>query len=315
MSPNSAPITANSPLAPIAIANPRLATMQRRRAFLFHLISLLGCGVGIVQVYYYGWNALDLGLLIGFYFLIILAGTVGFHRYLAHKTFQTSHPCKAILLILASMGGQGPPVNWVANHRRHHQYSDLSGDPHSPYVYGERELSGFQGFYHAYLGWVFTGEITNPSLFAKDLLSDRLVAWINRHYFTWILLGLMLPTLIAGMVTQTWSGALSGLLWGGVIRLFFSINYGHLINSCQHLFGARPFPTKDHSTNNGWLALITGGEAWHNNHHAFPNSARFGLWWWQIDLGYALIQLLAWLGIVWEVKCPSPEAIKARQSP
>jgi stearoyl-CoA desaturase (delta-9 desaturase) len=238
--------------------------------------------------------------------------TVGFHRYFAHKTFKTSRAIEIFLAILGSMSAQGSIVAWVSVHRCHHQYSDLEGDPHSPHLYGEGVKGRLQGLWHAHLGWLLDDRLPNSMIFAKDLIQDPILVRINRLYILWIALGVLFPAGLEGLLAGSWHGAWQGLVWGGIARLFFSFHGGYTINSLAHVYGQRPFVSKDRSSNNLWLALPTFGEGWHNNHHAFPNSARFGLRWWQMDLGYGSIWLLKSLGLVWDVKVPSSEAIEAK---
>lgn len=296
----------------ITISNDKLSALQWRRVLTFNLIPLLGCVVGIIQLWF-GWvSRLDIWLLVTMYALMVVGITVGYHRHLAHKAFQTHTIVRVLLTILGSMAGQGPPIYWVANHRRHHQYSDQPGDPHSPHITGIQNLSGLRGLWHAHIGWLFDQEITNSLVFAKDLLRDPVISQVNRWYISWLLLGLILPAVLGGVMTNTLTGALSGFLWGGLVRMFFSIQSGYLINSITHYYGNRPFDTREKSTNNIWLAIPTGGEAWHNNHHAFPNSAKFGLQWWQLDLGYWVIRALEFTGLIWEVKKPNAGMIKAK---
>ena len=202
----------------------------------------------------------------------------------------------------------------MSNHRRHHQFSDRPGDPHSPYYIQTEKINPTRGLWHAQIGWTFTHDITNTFLFAKDLIQDSVISKINQLYYIWVLLGLLIPTVIGGMFTGTSMGLLTGFLWGGCVRLFLSYHFTNSINSITHLYGSRTFDTREQSTNNIWLIIPTFGEAWHNNHHAFTNSAKFGLQWWQVDLGYWIIHMLEVLGLAWDVKAPTPEMIEAKKS-
>jgi stearoyl-CoA desaturase (Delta-9 desaturase) len=239
--------------------------------------------------------------------------TVGFHRYLAHRAFQTSKPVSIVLIIFGCMAAQGPPIYWVSNHRRHHQFGDTIGDPHSPHYADDHELKGWVGFWHAHVGWTFTHELTNPIYFCKDLLRDRSIVVINRHYYAWVLLGLVVATVAGGLMEGSIEGMLNGLLWGAGIRLFMSYHLTNSINSITHMFGYRSFNTPEWSRNNLFLGLPTLGEAWHNNHHAFPNSAFFGLSWWEIDVGGIVISCLERVGLVWNVRRPTVEMIAQRR--
>ncbi len=256
-------------------------------------------------------GALELTLFGVMYYLTMVVGiTVGYHRHFAHRSFQATQPVRVFLAICGCMAMQGSVAYWVSNHRRHHKYSDEHGDPHSPHVNEDNQQlnGGWLGFWHAHIGWMFKHKLTNTMVFSRDLVTDPVITKVSRYYFYWVALGLIVPALIGGIVSGTWLGLVSGFFWGGIFRLLFTFHATSSVNSITHLFGKRPFPTTDHSTNNGWLAIPSGGETWHNNHHAFPNSARFGYEWWQIDLGWHFIRLLEKLGLASNVKCPSKAA-------
>jgi stearoyl-CoA desaturase (Delta-9 desaturase) len=297
----------------ITLSHEHLVNQQKRFALATVLLPSIGTLVTIGLISQVGISAVDIGVCIGMYAWTIIGITVGFHRLFSHGAFQTSNILKILLAIAGSMAAQGPVIHWVSNHRRHHQYSDQIGDPHSPHLEADGKLQWWRGFWHAQIGWLFTPEVTNSALFAKDLLRDPMITKVNQYYLLWLALGLLLPALIAGGLTQTWIGVLSGLLWGGLVRIFLAHHFTWSVNSIMHLLGDRSFETSDRSTNNLWFAVPTFGEAWHNNHHAFQSSAKFGLRWWQIDLGYWVIYVLEKLGLVWEVKVPSAAMIGARE--
>lgn len=253
-----------------------------------------------------GIGAVEVGTLVAMYALTTAAVTVGFHRHLAHRAFRTTFATRMILAIAGSMAAQGPVIYWTANHRRHHLHADRPGDPHSPHVNGERPCGRLRGLIHAHVGWLFAHDLTDCARYVPDLLRDAALVRINRLYLVWVALGLALPALAAGLLTGTARGALTGFLWGGLVRIFVLQHATFSINSICHVFGRRSFPTHDHSTNNVWLALISFGEAWHNNHHAAPRSARFGLRWWQVDVGAVLIRGLELLGLAWNVRRAIP---------
>ncbi|MEM9009493.1 MAG: acyl-CoA desaturase [Cyanobacteria bacterium P01_F01_bin.86] len=297
----------------IKIESEYLKTVGLLHAWAILLIPFLGLVVAITQLWFFGIGTMEVGLLVGMYALIYVGITVGFHRQFSHCSFRTNTAVRVILAILGSMAAQGSVIYWVANHRRHHQYSDLPGDPHSPHLHGDGLSGHFQGLWHAQIGWMFAHEFTNPLLFAKNLLRDPIISRINRMYLWWIFLGLAIPAVLGGLLTWNWSGVLSGFLWGGLVRIFLAGQFTFFINSITHLYGTRPFNTREQSTNNIWLAIPTCGEAWHNNHHAFPNSAKFGLQWWQIDLGYWVIRALEVLGLAWDVNAPTARMIEAKK--
>jgi stearoyl-CoA desaturase (delta-9 desaturase) len=241
-------------------------------------------------------------LMVMLYLLTMLGITVGFHRLFSHQTFQCHSMVRFSLAVLGCMAAQGPLIYWVSNHRRHHRFGDGNGDPHSPHRLDDRELEGWRGFWHAHFGWTFTHQLTNSAFFCKDLLKDSQITWVNQRYFHWVLLGLLIPTVIGGVIDPSWHGLWRGLLWGGGVRLFFTHHAAASINSITHMFGYRSFATIEQSRNNIWLGYPTLGEGWHNNHHAHPTSAIFGLRWWELDGGGIVIQLLERIGLVWNVR-------------
>jgi stearoyl-CoA desaturase (delta-9 desaturase) len=299
----------------ITISNARLSARQRRFALATVLIPLVGVVLAVVQIFLAGITQVELVLLASLYTLTMLGITVGFHRQFAHCAFRTPMAIRVILAILGCMAAQGPIIFWVSNHRRHHQYSDQREDPHSPHIHSQLgALTLCQGLWHAHIGWMFDRNMTNSMVFAKDLLQDPIMTRINRLYLLWVILGLSIPAILGGLLLESWIGVLRGLLWGGLVRIFLVHQITWSINSITHLLGSRPFHTRENSTNNSWLAIPSGGEAWHNNHHAFPNSAKFGLEWWQVDLGYWVIRGLEMLGLAWDVKIPTAGMIAAKKT-
>jgi stearoyl-CoA desaturase (Delta-9 desaturase) len=296
----------------ITLDGSALKTAQRIHATLLFIGPLVGTVTAITLLPKTGFGLLELGLLAVMFLATMLGISVGFHRYLAHGAFQAPFPVQAALIICGCMAAQGGPIYWVSNHRRHHQFSDLPGDPHSPHHDGDTPLGGLRGLWHAHVEWTLTHKLTNALFYCKDLIRNPRLGRLNRMYFVWVLLGFLLPTALGGLYHGTWMGALSGFLWGGMVRLFLSYHATSSINSITHRFGSRPFQTREHSTNNAWLALLTVGESWHNNHHAFQTSAFFGLRWWQIDLGAWLIWALAKSGLASNVHEPTPEMIHAK---
>jgi stearoyl-CoA desaturase (Delta-9 desaturase) len=254
-------------------------------------------------------------LAIGLYGLTMTGVTVGFHRLLSHRAFQPRRAVLAGLAILGSMAAQGPPIYWVSNHRRHHQFADAAGDPHSPHQQDGRVLGYWAGLWHAHSGWTFSHELSNPVYFCKDLLRDRLLGRINRHYYGWVLLGLAAAAGAGGLIERSAMGLWDGLIWGGGVRLFLSYHLTASINSITHAAGYRSFETPDHSRNNWLLGLLTLGEAWHNNHHASPSSAVFGVAWWEIDIGAAVVRGLEALHLVRNVRRFNLEIVARKRVP
>lgn len=276
--------------------NRELALAQIWHASLIIVLPTSATVIAAIQLVTRGVVAWELALCAAMYFLTMVGTTVGFHRLLAHRSFVASRALLGVLAILGSMAAQGPPVYWASNHRRHHAYSDRAGDPHSPYRDGDRELRGIRGFFHAHIGWTFSHALTNPIVFSRDLLQESLLARINRSYYLWVFLGLLIPTVTGWALTGSWTGGLDGLVWGGGVRLFLTYHFTNCINSVTHLFGYRRFETHERSRNNPWLALPTLGESWHNNHHANPGAANFGHAWWEIDVGWGVVWVFGKLG-------------------
>jgi stearoyl-CoA desaturase (Delta-9 desaturase) len=241
--------------------------------------------------------------------------TIGFHRLLTHRAFNTTPAIRAIFTILGCMAIEGPPIEWVANHRKHHTYSDEAGDPHSPHVNFAGGLVGsLRGLWHAHLGWVFGGGMANEARYAPDLLADPVVRFVDRTFVLWVLAGLAIPFGLGWAISGgTIDGALTGLLWGGAVRILLLHHVTFSINSLCHFFGRREFETTDHSTNLAWLAPLSFGESWHNNHHAFPRSAVHGLGRWQLDLSALTIKALSRLGLAWDVVVVSAERQESKR--
>ena len=297
----------------MTMTNARLKKIQSNFSWAAVLIPLFGLLVTVGLIPYTGIDPMALWLLVGMYVLTTLGLEMGFHRHFSHCAFQTNTAIRVLLAILGSMAAVGHIIHWVSHHRGHHQASDRTGDPHSPYVNAkEEELSGIRGLWHSHIGWFFESEFPNV-LLSKDLLRDPIIVKVNQLYLFWVILGFAIPATLGGILTGTWMGVLQGLLWGGFIRVFLAHHAFWSINSICHVFGNRPFNTGDRSTNNVWLAIPTMGESWHNNHHAFSNSAIVGLRWWQIDPSAWIIRTLEAVGLVWNVKAPSATAIESKK--
>jgi stearoyl-CoA desaturase (delta-9 desaturase) len=232
-----------------------------------------------------------------------LGVTVGFHRLLTHRSFETSRSIRAALAILGSAAIEGPVISWVADHRKHHAFSDQEGDPHSPHVgHGNGWRGALRGLFHAHLGWLFLHtERAARKRYAPDLLGDPLVRFVDRTFLAWAVLGLALPFGLGVAIGGSVTAGLTGLLWGGAVRMLVLHHITYSINSLCHFFGRRRFRTGDESRNLGWLSVLSLGEAWHNNHHAFPTSARHGLRRFELDVSAAVIRVLEALGLVWNV--------------
>jgi stearoyl-CoA desaturase (delta-9 desaturase) len=235
----------------------------------------------------------DLALFAAMYFIAGFGETVGFHRMLTHRSFQAPPVVRFVLLVCGTMAIQGPPIDWAAIHIKHHAQADREGDPHSP----------LDGLFHAHIGWFFGKIDANPHTYCPHLFKDRFVVFVSHSAWIWSLLSLFIPLLLGG-----WTG----LLWGGMVRMFLSNHAAWSVNSICHTFGQRSFHTNDRSRNQWTVALLGLGEGWHNNHHAFPRSAFHGLCWWQIDFSGYLIWLLERIGLIYDVQRVSPEQLRHR---
>jgi stearoyl-CoA desaturase (delta-9 desaturase) len=259
------------------------------------------------------WNSLvapaDLAIAAAMYLVTAIGITVGFHRLLTHRSFQTSKPLEYLFAALGSMAVQGPVISWVADHRKHHAHTDKEGDPHSPHVgHGEGVRGVLAGLWHAHTGWLISTQgRADWKRYAPDLYEDRGMRVIARRFVPLVFASLVIPALAGYLVSGTLVGAATGLLWGGLVRIFFVHHITWSVNSVCHFLGSRRFDIDDHSTNVFWLALPSLGESWHHNHHAFPRSAVHGLKRWELDPSALIISALEKLGLAWNVVRISPE--------
>lgn len=295
------------------VDNAHLQKIYQRLSLSIYGIPLVGTVVAIGLLPYTELHTLDIVLLVIFHTLGFLGLEVGYHRLFSHRAFQASVPVQAMLAIWGAMAVQGGVVHWVAQHRIHHRYSDQDADPHSPHTHGDGWVARIKGLWYAQLGWVLQGKVPNVAFWAKDMLRSPVIARINQLQQVWVVTGILLPAVLDGLITQSWVGALRGLLWGGFVRVFISQHTLGATNSLGHLCGNRMFESNDRSTNNVWMAIPSMGQAWHNNHHAFPNSAVAGFYWWQIDPGTWFLRGMEKMGWVWDLKVPSKAALQAKQ--
>jgi stearoyl-CoA desaturase (delta-9 desaturase) len=245
-----------------------------------------------------------------------LGVTVGFHRHFTHRSFKTKQPVRATLAVLGSAAIEGPIISWVADHRKHHTFSDQEGDPHSPHVgHGGGFRGALKGLFHAHVGWLFIHTQRGArKRYARDLLEDPVVSFVDRHFLAWVIGGLVAAFALGWAIGGSFYAALTGLLWGGAVRMLVVHHVTYSINSLCHFFGRRRFDTGDESRNLFWLSLPTFGESWHNNHHAFPTSAMHGMRAWELDPSALVIRGLEKTGLAWDVVRIDPErqAKKAR---
>jgi stearoyl-CoA desaturase (delta-9 desaturase) len=269
------------------------------------IVPFLGLVAGIVLLWGRGFSWVDLGLLLGMYVVTGLGITVGFHRLFSHRAFETTAVVQFVLAAMGSMAVQAPLLKWAAVHRLHHQHSDRAEDPHSPHHQGHGLTGWLRGAWHAHLGWVFRPETPDLNRYVKDLCQSRVLRTAHALFPLWIAAGLIIPAVLGGVLTGSWMGAVFGLVWGGLARICLIHHVTWSVNSVCHLWGRQPFRSADHSRNNFLFGILAFGEGWHNNHHAFPTSARHGLVWWQLDPSYWVIRGLALVGLAWKVKLPA----------
>ena len=302
----------------VRIATAKELVFQRRMAVLFTLVPLLGVITAMTLLWGQGISGLDFGLFLGFYLFTCAGITVGYHRLFTHRSFEVPKLIRGTFAVAGSMAIQGSIIHWVATHRRHHAYADAYGDPHSPHLVEHSGLKGvLYGLYHAHMGWFFHPEGTLNDRWAPDLENEPMMVRIDKAFPLLLLVSFALPALIGGIVTQSLWGAVTAFIWGSLVRVFLLHHVTWSINSICHFFGKTPFESRDESTNNWPLSLLSMGESWHNNHHAFPTSARHGLLRGQLDPSWRVIRTLEQLRLARNVRLPSARQIskKWREAP
>jgi stearoyl-CoA desaturase (Delta-9 desaturase) len=310
-------VTEQTVSTPIATVRPRTSRISRAVTLVAVVVPPLGIlsAMGLLWGVAFHWT--DLFVLAGFYVLCAFGTTIGFHRYFTHRGFSARKPVEAALAILGCMTMQGPLTQWVTDHRKHHALSDQPGDPHSPHVgHGEGAWGAVSGFVHAHVGWLFDNlGMEQGREYGRDLYENRLVRTIDRLYVLWVVLTLGLPFLIGYAVGDTLAAGFEALVWGGLIRIFCYQHATFSVNSICHMFGRKDYRSRDEARNNWLVALLVFGEGWHNNHHAFPSSARHGLRRWQVDVSWWVIRGLEKLRLVWDVKVPDERQLHRRAQP
>jgi stearoyl-CoA desaturase (delta-9 desaturase) len=301
-----------------APASARSELRFSHRAFL--LLTTIVPPVGLVAAAVLLWERAvhpgDVGLLVLFYLACGLGITAGFHRLFAHRAFVARRGVKIALAVLGTMAGHGPAIAWVAHHRRHHAFADEPGDPHSPHLLGGTgRRAALRGLWFAHIAWRFRGDVEVEAFrYAADLLRDRDLRFVSRHFVAITLAGLLLPGLLGFALTGGPNGAASAIVWAGLVRMFLGHHVTYAVNSLGHFAGPRRFATGDESRNVWWLALPTLGDAWHNNHHAFPTSARHGLRPLELDLTGLAIGAFARLGLASEVVRIPSERLREKEA-
>ncbi len=307
---------ASDPPTTAPLVEGRKSVLEQSLVIAFMIIPVVALIAAVMLTWGWGITLIDVVIATIAYFGTGLGVTVGFHRHFTHKSFKATRPMKVALAITGSLAFQGSIVSWVADHRRHHAFSDKEGDPHSPWLFGTGPLALVRGFWHAHMGWLFDRDKTNARRFAPDLLADRDVAAVDRQFVLLTAVSLGVPALLGGLLSWSWWGALTAFLWGGLVRVGLLHHVTWSINSICHMAGRRPFGTRDRSANVWWLAVLSFGESWHNLHHADPTCARHGVKRGQIDMSARLIWLFEKFGWVHSVRWPTPQRLErlARRS-
>ena len=283
------------------------------------LLAVIVPPLGLAVAIWFAWGGwftvTDMVLLVVGYMLTAMGITIGYHRYYTHRSFEASAPVAWTFSVLGTMAVQGPLLWWVTTHRRHHQHSDEHDDPHSPHAGREAGFVGWlSGFAHAHVGWLFSrGNHTSVRRYAPDVAADPRAQLISRLFPLWVLLGFVLPALIGWAIDGGWRGALLGFLWGGLIRMAAVHHATWSVNSVCHIWGWQTYRSGDHSRNNPVMGILAMGEGWHNNHHAFPASARHGLEWWQFDISWIVIRSMSAVGLVDSIRLPGAQRMSEKR--
>jgi stearoyl-CoA desaturase (delta-9 desaturase) len=295
--------------APAPLLDGRRPIAEQTLVVAFVVIPLLALVAAVPLAWGWGLSWLDVGLALGAYVISGLGVTVGFHRYFTHGSFKANRPLRIALAVAGSLSLQGSVVTWVADHRRHHAFSDKAGDPHSPWLFGTGPRALARGMWHAHVGWLFDRDRTNAVRFAPDLLADRDIARVDRAFLPLTVASLGLPALIGGLATWSVWGAVTALFWAGLVRVALLHHVTWSINSICHMWGERPFAARDRSANVWPLAIASFGESWHNLHHADPTCARHGVERGQVDLSAGTIRIFEKLGWATAVRWPTPRRL------
>ncbi|MFI7673959.1 acyl-CoA desaturase [Actinophytocola sp. NPDC049390] len=310
MSPTLTPT--REPQAPKPIISGRRSGAEHVTVQVFLILPLLALAAAVPFAWGWGLGWVDVGLAAGFYLVSSLGVTVGYHRYFTHGSFKAKRPLRIALALAGSLASQGSVVSWVADHRRHHAFSDKEGDPHSPWLFGTSPLAIAKGFWHAHMGWLFQRDKTNAERFAPDLLSDKDIQLVDKLFIPMTAVTLGLPGVLGGLITMSWWGVVTGIFWAGFVRVAFLHHVTWSVNSICHMIGSRPFVSRDKAANFWPLAILSMGESWHNSHHADPTGARHGVRRGQIDISARVIWIFEKLGWAWAVRWPRPERLAAK---
>jgi stearoyl-CoA desaturase (delta-9 desaturase) len=287
--------------------------LQRFLVGLFVVIPMLALAAAIPLLWGWGLGWHDVLIALVFYWGSGLGVTVGFHRYFTHGSFKARSGLRVSLAVAGSLAIEGPVLNWVADHRRHHKYSDREGDPHSPWRYGDDWKALSKGLLYAHIGWMFDPNKTSKEKFVPDLLADRRIKTVHKLFPALVAVTLLLPALIGGLWGMSWQGALTAFFWASLVRVALLHHVTWAINSICHTFGTAEFEARDKSRNVSWMAIASFGESWHNLHHADPTCARHGALKGQLDPSARVIWALEKLGWAYDVRWPDEDRLAAKR--
>jgi stearoyl-CoA desaturase (Delta-9 desaturase) len=304
-----------APNTPEPIIDPVAKTgIEQVVLLLFIVVPFLALLAAIPVAWGWGLGWTDVAIATVLYVVTGHGITVGYHRYFTHGSFKANRPLKIALALAGSLAIEGPVIRWVADHRRHHAFSDRAGDPHSPWRYGETILALTRGLFYAHMGWMFNVEQTNPRRYSPDLINDPDLVRISRRFPALVLCSLLIAPLAGGLLSWSWQGALTAFFWGSLVRISLLHHVTWSINSICHTIGQQPFKSRDRSGNVWWLALLSNGESWHNLHHADPTCARHGVLPGQIDSSARVIRVFERFGWATDVRWPRAERLAARRA-
>jgi stearoyl-CoA desaturase (Delta-9 desaturase) len=291
----------------------RPESLHRVVLALFIGVPLVALAAAVPVAWGWGISPLDAGVAVCMYVVSGHGITVGYHRHFTHRSFKARRPVRVALAIAGSLALQGRVIRWVADHRKHHRFSDRPGDPHSPWRFGKSIRGLARGMLYAHVGWIIDSAHADEHEYAPDLLADRDIVAVCRLYPLWVAVSVLLPPLIGGLVTMSWQGAVTAFFWAAIVRIGLFHHVTWSINSICHVAGRKPFRSRDMAGNVWWLAVLSMGESWHNMHHADPTCARHGALPGQVDSSAGVIGVLERLGLVWDVRWPRPDWLALRR--
>ncbi|MBC6449448.1 acyl-CoA desaturase [Actinokineospora xionganensis] len=283
---------------------------EQAAVYAFVVIPFLALAAAVPFAWGWGLGWVDIALAAAFYVISGLGVTIGYHRLFTHGSFRANRGLKIALAVAGQLSAQGSVIEWVADHRRHHAFSDKEGDPHSPWLFGTGPVAIARGFWHSHIGWLFDRDCTTVDRFAPDLVADADLKAVDRLFILLTTLSLVLPAVLGGLITWSWWGALTAFFWAGLVRISLLHHVTWSVNSICHMIGERPFKSRDKASNFWPLAILSFGESWHNLHHADPTSARHGVLRGQLDISARTIWIFEKLGWASNVRWPTPQRIE-----